>query len=65
MSLDNTYDELVVTRAPIYNANPLIQPVTTTLYSSSSTPRTLSTSVLYHIATVPLVVTLTPIEIEK
>ena len=53
MSLDNTEDELVVTRAPIDTSKPSYKPATATLSSSISTPKTTSTSALSPSDTVP------------
>ena len=47
MSVDNTGDELVVTRAPIDTVKLSFQPVNAMLNSSNSTPITASTSTLY------------------
>ena len=57
MSVDNIYDKLVVTRAPIKTDKPSIQPVTDTVSSLISTPRTVSTSGLSSSGAVTVVVT--------
>ena len=53
MSLDNTYDELVVTRAPIETAKPSSKPATDTLSSSSSNKRAASKFDLFPSSALP------------
>ena len=53
MSVDNTYDELVSTRAPIKIDKPFSRPATNNSSSASYTPRTDSTSPLYPNTTLP------------
>ena len=66
MSVYHTdYEELVVSRAPIYTYKSAIQLVTATLSSSSSTLITSLTSSIYTSDSVPVVLTRAPIEIEE
>ena len=55
MSVDNTDNKLVLTRAPIETDKPSFQPDTVTFCYSSSTPRTALTSALYPSDAVPSV----------
>ena len=55
MSVDNTDDELVSTRAPINTDKPNYQPYTS--YYSSTTPITASTSALYPSVALPAALT--------
>ena len=63
MSVDNTDNEIIITISLIDTDKPSFQPVTDTLSSSSSTPRTASTYALSLSAVVPVVLTRAPIEI--
>ena len=57
MSVDNTDDELVITRSPTNNSKSSSQPATVNSSSSDFTPRTASTSALYHSASLPSALT--------
>ena len=54
---------VVMKIAPIYTEEPTFQPITATLYPSSSTPRTVSTYALPFCSAAPIVATRAPIEI--
>ena len=53
MSVENNYDEYVLTRGPVETPKPFFQPDSATLSSSRSAPITASKSTLYPSVTLP------------